>query len=120
MPIPGKLPTARFEESHSIVPESLSAAASAGQLANTEPLLRELNRVYQLANGLSVILQIVSANTVIEDSYDEQDPESEIPLSKYNTGCLLTLANHVSQSMAEEAWKTVNWAEKYARKGGAK
>ena len=112
MPCLPKLPKSRFEKTHSIVPESLIAAPSTGQLDNTEPLLREMDRGYQLANGIGAILQIVRGTTVIEDSYDENDPESEIPLSKYTTGCLLIMDNHVSKGIAEEAWKTVNWAEK--------
>jgi hypothetical protein len=65
-------------------------------------LMRELNRVYAICNGLATVMRIVSGNDVLADFHDPDDANSEPPLSRAAVNTLTTMTATVCEWLAED------------------
>jgi hypothetical protein len=82
--------------------QKLQVAASAGKITNAEPLVRELNASMRVFSGLSVLLEIVLNNCILEDQFDPDDSSCNMPLSANSKSALLGLAAEICNARAEE------------------
>jgi hypothetical protein len=98
-------PWARFDE-------SIQKAARSGQMRNAEPLVRELNSAMRIFSGLAAIIEIVSNNSILEDQFDEEDAESNKPLSPLTIGRLLMLASEICDVKSDSICSLADWADR--------
>jgi len=65
------------------------------------PHLRHLNQIAVLCAGASMVMRIVGANDVVDDNYDEKDPDSEPPLSRYAVGVLTNMVSEICEMIGD-------------------
>lgn len=99
-------PWARFDE-------SIQAAAGHGEIANAEPLIRQLNSNMRVFQGLRALLEIVQNNGILEDQFDEEDACSNRPLTPNTIGSLLGLASEICAAKSDDICCLADWTEKH-------
>jgi hypothetical protein len=71
------------------------------------PLMRDLNRVFQIVSGLGVVLRIVGGNDILKDGF-EPGTDSEPPLSNTAIAMLESMAATVCEMIADDISATAN------------
>jgi hypothetical protein len=69
-------------------------------------LMRDLNRVFDICNGLATVMRIVSGNDVLADFHDPEDSDSEPPLSRAAVNTLTTMTATVCEWLADDISRT--------------
>jgi hypothetical protein len=72
----------------------------------TGSLMRDLNRIFAICNGLAAVMRIVSGNDVLKDFHDPEDADSEPPLGRAAINSLVTMTAAVCEAMADDISRT--------------
>ena len=100
--------------------KAVQAAAQAGKITNSEPLVRQLNSTMRVLTGLSVLINIVGNNPVLKEQFDPQDQDSIPPLSPYATSVLLNLAAEICEISSNDICSLASWTETHIASQGGK
>ena len=66
--------------------------------------MRDLNRIQQIVSGLGVVMRIVGGNSVLDDEYDGEDPNTTTlppPLTRIAEGMLTAMAAAVCEQLVD-------------------
>ena len=84
--------TSEFERTYGTFFDATIEAA--GEAA---PLMRDLNQVNTIMNGLGAVLRIVGSNAVLQDEFIPDDPETTAPFSRTTECALIAMAAAVCE-----------------------
>jgi hypothetical protein len=93
--------------------DNVQAAARHGKIHNAEPFVRALNADMRVFCGLSILIQIVRRNTMLEDYFDPDDIQTIKPLSENATDALLSLAAEICDARSRDICGLADWTEKH-------
>jgi hypothetical protein len=65
-------------------------------------LMRDLNRIFAVCQGLATVMRIASGNDVLADFHDPEDSDSEPPLSRAAINTLTTMTATVCEWLADD------------------
>lgn len=107
-------PTNFLEYKYSLFSDGAVDAADNGRLKAAR-LIRDLDRINDIAKGLEQVFKIARANVVQRDCFtDRVDDEAvEPPLSNYAIDCLLGLGQAISAMVVQDIEFTASWANKH-------
>ena len=100
--------------------KDVQAAAQAGKITNSEPLVRQLNSAMRVLTGLSVLINVVGNNPVLKEQFNPEDQDSIPPLSPYATSVLLNLAAEICELSSNDICRTASWTEEHLKSNGRK
>lgn len=66
------------------------------------PLMRDLNKIQALLDGMGVVMRIVSGNTTLKDCHDPEDAASEAPLSDSAIDSLTRMVAELCESISDD------------------
>jgi hypothetical protein len=71
-------------------------------------LMRDLNRIFSICDGLGTVMRIASGNDVLMDFHDPDDADSEPPLSRAAINSLTTMAAAVCEWIGDDISRTAD------------
>jgi hypothetical protein len=96
-----KLRQSIYEEKyHAFSPAVIEAARIAK--VDLTPQLERLNKISAMCYGMATVMRIVANNTVIEDTYNPNEPKSEAPLSPNAIGHLENMVAEICEHIATD------------------
>lgn len=69
-------------------------------------LMRDLNRIFSICNGMATVMRIASGNDTLNDFHDPDDADSEPPLSRAAINSLTTMVAEVCEWIADDISRT--------------
>jgi hypothetical protein len=65
-------------------------------------MMRDLNRIFAICQGLATVMRIASGNDVLADFHDPEDSDSEPPLSRAAINTLTTMTATICEWLADD------------------
>ncbi|MDB5911194.1 MAG: hypothetical protein JWP34_5311 [Massilia sp.] len=78
-------------------------------------LMRKLNRIFSICNGMATVMRIASGNDTLMDFYDPDDADSEPPLSRAAINSLTTMTAAICEWIADDISLT---SDSFNNRGG--
>lgn len=69
-------------------------------------LMRDLNRIFSICNGMATVMRIASGNDVLMDFHNPDDADSEPPLSRAAINSLTTMVAAVCEWIGDDISRT--------------